>query len=161
MDRSFEHFNHVYHLVSLAKLNDKIRLPRVAVIGSQSHGKSSVLQAFARFDFLPSGEGLVTKCPIVMQFYKTNTEEPYVIFEHEPKKIYNDFDDVRNEIIEESIRLAGPDKVVTEHEITISIYSKDVVNLTLIDLPGLVQIQEHNQPKDLRKMVQNIVKKYI
>lgn len=33
-----------------------IQLPRIAVIGSQSAGKSSLLEAIVGFDFLPRGE---------------------------------------------------------------------------------------------------------
>mgnify|MGYP001950459540 CR=1 FL=1 len=37
-------------------LNQYINLPRIAVIGSQSAGKSSLLEAIVGMDFLPRGE---------------------------------------------------------------------------------------------------------
>lgn len=54
-------FNLIDKALSQAGLDDKIKLPKIAVIGSQSSGKSSVLESIAGFDFLPRGTGLVTR----------------------------------------------------------------------------------------------------
>lgn len=40
-------------------------LPQIAVIGSQSSGKSSVLENIVGRDFLPRGTGIVTRRPLV------------------------------------------------------------------------------------------------
>ena len=37
---------------------DTIKLPQIVVVGSQSAGKSSVLEGIVRKDFLPRGGGL-------------------------------------------------------------------------------------------------------
>ena len=39
-------------------------LPQIAVVGSQSAGKSSVLECFVGKDFLPRGSGIVTRRPL-------------------------------------------------------------------------------------------------
>ena len=39
-------------------------LPQIAVVGSQSAGKSSVLESFVGKDFLPKGKGIVTRRPL-------------------------------------------------------------------------------------------------
>lgn len=44
-----------------------IDLPQIAVVGSQSAGKSSVLENFVGKDFLPRGSGIVTRRPLVLQ----------------------------------------------------------------------------------------------
>ncbi|KAJ3056253.1 vacuolar protein sorting-associated protein 1 [Rhizophlyctis rosea] len=44
-----------------------IDLPQIAVIGSQSSGKSSVLENIVGRDFLPRGTGIVTRRPLVLQ----------------------------------------------------------------------------------------------
>ena len=41
-----------------------LQLPQIAVVGSQSAGKSSVLQSFVGKDFLPRGAGIVTRRPL-------------------------------------------------------------------------------------------------
>lgn len=42
-------------------LNDYISLPRIAVLGEQSAGKSSLLESICGMNFLPRGGGIVTR----------------------------------------------------------------------------------------------------
>lgn len=42
-------------------------LPQIAVVGAQSVGKSSVLEAVIGKDFLPRGAGIVTRRPLILQ----------------------------------------------------------------------------------------------
>lgn len=44
-----------------------IDLPQITVVGSQSSGKSSVLENIVGRDFLPRGTGIVTRRPLVLQ----------------------------------------------------------------------------------------------
>ena len=44
-----------------------MNLPQITVIGSQSSGKSSVLENIVGRDFLPRGTGIVTRRPLVLQ----------------------------------------------------------------------------------------------
>ena len=44
-----------------------IILPSIAVIGSQSAGKSTVIERLSKIQ-LPRGEGMVTKCPLICAF---------------------------------------------------------------------------------------------
>jgi len=46
---------------------ESIQLPQIAVIGTQSTGKSSVLENIVGRDFLPRGSGIVTRRPLVLQ----------------------------------------------------------------------------------------------
>ena len=41
------------------------------MVGSQSAGKSSVLENFVGKDFLPRGSGIVTRRPLVLQLGKS------------------------------------------------------------------------------------------
>lgn len=47
-------------------VHNPVDLPQIAVIGSQSSGKSSVLENIVGRDFLPRGTGIVTRRPLVM-----------------------------------------------------------------------------------------------
>ncbi len=49
-----------------------VALPRIAVLGMQSAGKSSVLESIAGYDFLPRGEGLVTRTPLEIRLIHVN-----------------------------------------------------------------------------------------
>jgi len=55
-----------------------IDLPQITVVGSQSSGKSSVLENVVGRDFLPRGTGIVTRRPLVLQLINkrsTNSEK--------------------------------------------------------------------------------------
>lgn len=56
------------------------------------------------------------------------------------KKIYTDFGEIQTEIQEETAKLAGRNKGICPHPITLQIYSTKVVNLTLVDLPGITKV---------------------
>ena len=46
---------------------EAIQLPQIIVVGSQSSGKSSVLESIVGRDFLPRGSGIVTRRPLILQ----------------------------------------------------------------------------------------------
>lgn len=57
--------NKLQDAFSAAGVNSPIDLPQIVVIGSQSSGKSSVLENIVGRDFLPRGSGIVTRRPLV------------------------------------------------------------------------------------------------
>ena len=52
--------------------NTNLDLPQIVVIGGQSSGKSSVLEAVVGRSFLPRGTGIVTRRPLVLQLFNTS-----------------------------------------------------------------------------------------
>ncbi|GMP43803.1 hypothetical protein CsSME_00013021 [Camellia sinensis var. sinensis] len=115
-------------------------LPSIAVVGGQSSGKSSVLESVVGKDFLPRGSGIVTRRPLVLQLHRIDEGREYAEFMHLPKKKFTDFAAVRKEIADETDRETGRSKQISTVPIYLSIYSPNVVNLTLIDLPGLTKV---------------------
>lgn len=65
-----------------AGLNKHISLPRIAVLGSQSAGKSSLLESVVGMNFLPRGSGVVTRRPLELRLVHSTdkTLVPYGIF---------------------------------------------------------------------------------
>lgn len=82
-----------------------IALPQVAVVGSQSSGKSSVLEALVGRDFLPRGNDICTRRPLILQLIQTKSrsnggsDDEWGEFRHLPQntRIY-DFSEIRREI---------------------------------------------------------------
>ncbi|XP_072961579.1 phragmoplastin DRP1E-like [Typha angustifolia] len=137
-------------------------LPSVAVVGGQSSGKSSVLESIVGRDFLPRGSGIVTRRPLVLQLHKTEEgQQEYAEFLHLPKKRFTDFSLVRKEIQDETDRLTGKTKQISPVPIHLSIYSPNVVNLTLIDLPGLTKVAVEGQPESVVQDIENMVRSYV
>ncbi|KAK9727771.1 Dynamin- GTPase protein [Basidiobolus ranarum] len=146
--------------------NDQIDLPQIVVIGSQSSGKSSVLENIVGRDFLPRGSGIVTRRPLVLQLVNVPQNEAleaaeYAEFLHLPDNKFFDLNDVRKEIEKETSRLAGANKGISRVPIHLKIYSPDVLNLTLVDLPGLTKIPIGDQPSDIEKQTRHLIFDYI
>ncbi|KAL1556517.1 Phragmoplastin drp1c [Salvia divinorum] len=136
-------------------------LPSVAVVGGQSSGKSSVLESVVGRDFLPRGSGIVTRRPLVLQLHKTEGGTEYAEFLHAPRKKFADFAAVRKEIADETDRITGQTKQISNVPIQLSIYSPNVVNLTLIDLPGLTKVAVEGQPETIVQDIEMMVRSYV
>ncbi|XP_062028182.1 phragmoplastin DRP1E-like [Rosa rugosa] len=137
-------------------------LPSVAVVGGQSSGKSSVLESIVGRDFLPRGSGIVTRRPLVLQLHKLEQGmQDYAEFLHLDKKRFTDFAAVRKEIQVETDRMTGKSNRISNVPIHLSIYSPNVVNLTLIDLPGLTKVAVEGQPESIVQDIENMVRSYI
>ncbi|XP_071155851.1 dynamin-1-like isoform X10 [Mytilus edulis] len=134
-------------------------LPQIAVVGSQSAGKSSVLENFVGKDFLPRGSGIVTRRPLVLQLINSKAE--YAEFLHQKNKYYSDFDQVRKEIENETDRVTGGNKGISNIPINLRVYSPNVLNLTLIDLPGMTKVAVGNQPQDIEIQIRSMVLEFI
>ncbi|XP_031167547.1 dynamin 3a isoform X1 [Sander lucioperca] len=134
-------------------------LPQIAVVGGQSAGKSSVLENFVGRDFLPRGSGIVTRRPLILQLLSANTE--YGEFFHCKGKKFTDFDEIRKEIEAETRRLTGSNKGISPVPINLRIYSPHVLNLTLVDLPGITKVPVGDQPADIEYQIRDMIMQFI
>ncbi|KAI0464136.1 vacuolar protein sorting-associated protein 1 [Komagataella kurtzmanii] len=162
-----------------------VDLPQITVVGSQSSGKSSVLENIVGRDFLPRGTGIVTRRPLVLQLInkrplktantslieiktvgqdglktENNTEE-YGEFLHLPDKKFYNFEDIRQEIVKETDKMTGKNAGISAIPINLRIYSPHVLTLTLVDLPGLTKVPVGDQPKDIEKQIREMIMKFI
>uniref|UniRef100_A0A6N2MZI2 Dynamin-type G domain-containing protein n=1 Tax=Salix viminalis TaxID=40686 RepID=A0A6N2MZI2_SALVM len=136
-------------------------LPSIAVVGGQSSGKSSVLESIVGKDFLPRGAGIVTRRPLVLQLHKIDEGREYAEFMHLPRKKFTDFAAVRKEIADETDRETGRSKQISSVPIHLSIFSPNVVNLTLVDLPGLTKVAVEGQHESIVHDIENMVRSFI
>ena len=182
--------------------SDTLDLPQVVVVGSQSCGKSSVLENIVGRDFLPRGTGIVTRRPLILQLVNIPSHAPpksahptvpeplstssfelgaaatteihphtrinqpgqyeeWGEFLHVPGQRYYDFSQIRREIEIETSRIAGNNKGINRLPINLKIYSPHVLNLTLVDLPGLTKIPIGDQPTDIERQTRNLILEYI
>ncbi|KAK4757547.1 hypothetical protein SAY87_018848 [Trapa incisa] len=143
-----------------------IELPQVAVVGSQSSGKSSVLEALVGRDFLPRGSDICTRRPLVLQLLQTKrkadgTDEEYGEFLHLPGNRFYNFSEIRKEIQAETEREAGGNKGVSDKQIRLKIFSPNVLDITLVDLPGLTKVPVGDQPSDIEAQIRKMIMSYI
>lgn len=128
-----------------------------------------------RKPFLPRGSGIVTRCPLVLQLIQCPLEdckyrrendgtvdfEEWGVFLHAKDKIFTDFDEIRKEIEAQTDRIAGSNKGICSEPINLKVFSPDVVNLTLVDLPGITKVPVGDQPEDIEDQIKNLVMDYI
>ncbi|XP_074485260.1 dynamin-2 isoform X2 [Sebastes fasciatus] len=134
-------------------------LPQIAVVGGQSAGKSSVLENFVGRDFLPRGNGIVTRRPLILQL--VNNKAEYAEFLHCKGRKFVDFDEVRQEIEAETDRITGSNKGISSVPINLRVYSPNVLNLTLIDLPGMTKVAVGDQPHDIEFQIRDMLMQFI
>ncbi|KAL4904430.1 hypothetical protein BDW74DRAFT_168450 [Aspergillus multicolor] len=171
--------NKLQDVFSTVGVQNPIDLPQIAVVGSQSSGKSSVLENIVGRDFLPRGSGIVTRRPLILQLINkpsqtngvkddkletTDTEanlDEYGEFLHIPGQKFYDFNKIRDEIVRETETKVGRNAGISAAPINLRIYSPNVLTLTLVDLPGLTKVPVGDQPKDIEKQIRDMVLKYI
>ncbi|KAI6013351.1 P-loop containing nucleoside triphosphate hydrolase protein [Pisolithus microcarpus] len=146
--------------------SDSLKLPSIVVIGSQSSGKSSVLEAIVGHEFLPKGNNMVTRRPIELTLIHTPptagtpTPTEYGEFPSLGLGKITNFSSIQKILTD--LNLAVPDtEAVSSEPIDLRIYSPHVPDLTLIDLPGYVQISSMDQPEELREKISSLCDKYI
>ncbi|XP_077149961.1 interferon-induced GTP-binding protein Mx-like isoform X2 [Ranitomeya variabilis] len=139
-----------------------LALPAIAVIGDQSSGKSSVLEALSGVT-LPRGTGIVTRCPLELKLKKSATNSPWfgrIIYRNTKTKIQGP-SAVEAEVRRAQDIVAGSGNGISEDLITLEIISPNVPDLTLIDLPGITRIALPNQPQDIGRQIKQIIRNYI
>ncbi|KAF8061605.1 P-loop containing nucleoside triphosphate hydrolase protein [Lyophyllum atratum] len=162
----------------------QIDLPQICVLGSQSSGKSSVLENIVGRDFLPRGTGIVTRRPLVLQLINRpaggvpGTSSPQINgkdkgadkaanadewgeFLHLPGEKFYDFHKIRDEIVRDTEAKTGKNAGISPQPINLRIFSPNVLTLTLVDLPGLTKVPVGDQPRDIEKQIREMLMKYI
>lgn len=141
--------------------SETLTLPSIVVIGSQSSGKSSVLEAIVGHEFLPKGSNMVTRRPIELTLVNTpGTYEEYGEFPDLGLRKITDFSSIQRTLTE--LNLAVPDSDCVSHDpIHLTVYSPNVPDLSLIDLPGYIQVVGQGQPLELKQRIAELCDKYI
>ncbi|MQL74700.1 hypothetical protein Taro_007090 [Colocasia esculenta] len=160
--------NKLQDIFSQLGSSSTIDLPQVAVVGSQSSGKSSVLEALVGRDFLPRGSDICTRRPLVLQLVHSpkgadgaGEGDEWAEFLHLPGRRFYDFGAIRREIQAETDREAGGNKGVSDKQIRLKIFSPNVLNITLVDLPGITKVPVGDQPSDIEARIRTMILSYI
>jgi GTPase SAR1 family protein len=139
--------------VNMKNLKDFLLLPKVIVIGTESSGKSSLLERITKCQLFPRDGKICTKCPIKVKLQ--NGKPSYsiqlpgdTIQQLENKKdIYPIVQNYMNSL---------SDDFISENEIIINITDIDVPDFEFYDLPGI-----RTYPSEIAELSVNICKKYL
>ncbi|KAJ3371587.1 dynamin-like GTPase mgm1 [Allomyces arbusculus] len=150
----------VRNILKAVKITGNLVLPSIVVIGSQSSGKSSVLEAIVGREFLPKGTNMVTRRPLELTLIHTpDSTEEYGEFPQLGFGKVTNFQQIQRTLYD--LNMAVQDECISDKPIELRIYSPNVPDLTLVDLPGYIQIHSKNQPRDLKEKIADLCEKYI
>ena len=154
-----------------------IEIPRLVVVGSQSSGKSSILNSILGMDILPTGSNMVTRGPLQLELIQTKKDIKACFGEYiesnwvnlneieidHPAPSNEQKQEILSNIKQLTRQYAGNDMNITESPIYLRIYSPNIPNLSLVDLPGLTMVActDKGQPKDIKEKIKNLVGTYI
>ena len=141
-------------------VQEYIKLPRIASLGTQSSGKSSVLESIVGLDFLPRGDGVVTRRPLELRLNHLTSGEPYAHFDERKGVKFTDFNKVRETIEQLTDDVCKSDKNIVDKPIVLNVYSQTCPDLTLIDLPGVTRVPVGDQPKNIEEITKNMATRY-
>ncbi|KAK0725163.1 P-loop containing nucleoside triphosphate hydrolase protein [Lasiosphaeris hirsuta] len=165
---------------------NEIDIPQLVVVGDQSSGKSSVLEAIIREKF-PVAEGLCTRFPTKLIYRRSDTKRCRVRIEpgrsrtdDERRALQqfsaSEFDDddlqldvlVRNAAIKLGVNLNAAalvnrpgTKDFSDDVLVIEKHGPELPLVTLVDLPGLFVSQTTEQGEEGKETVARMVKEYI
>uniref|UniRef100_A0A6C0IY00 Dynamin-type G domain-containing protein n=1 Tax=viral metagenome TaxID=1070528 RepID=A0A6C0IY00_9ZZZZ len=155
-----------------------IDIPRLVVVGSQSSGKSSVLNSIIGMDILPTGSNMVTRVPLQLELKQTNNKTTKAIFGNYNNGTWNNIEEIiltypnitnqeKNTILKQVTKLtidsAGDSMNISKNPIFLRIQGESIPNLTMIDLPGLTMVActDKGQPIDIKDKIREMIGQYI
>lgn len=158
------------HDVSNTMNIKKINIPRLVLTGTQSSGKSSIVNRFIGMNILPTGDNMVTRTPINIRLSTvTNTHECvasiYIYIDGNKEIIHStqieniNIQEFQKKIIDATNRITDNSFSISSSQIFIDINSFNVENMTIIDLPGIVSIPctDKGQPATIVEDIKNLI----
>ncbi|RYH16363.1 hypothetical protein EON65_30215 [archaeon] len=139
-------------------------MPQICVMGDQSSGKSSVLEALSGIPF-PRGSGLVTRCPIRMVMKRARVGEPWCATvstsNNSAKRVANGVADL-SVLIDRTMQeiCAGANTFSTE-SVIVELVSPDACDLTVVDLPGIIRTVTAGQNPTVIEQVNRLIKTFL
>ncbi|GCB75888.1 hypothetical protein scyTo_0017398 [Scyliorhinus torazame] len=95
-----------------------------------------------------------------VKVFSSDVEE-HAEFLHCKGKKFTDFEEVRQEIEAETDRVTGSNKGISSIPINLRVHSPHVLNLTLIDLPGITKVPLGDQPADIEHQIKEMIMQFI
>lgn len=151
-------------------------IPRIVAIGTQSSGKSSVLENIVGRGFFPRKNGICTRRPLRLELMRTGEDrilvnkinflfkeeeitdsngrvlKEWAVFGHSDRKFVK-MEDIHEEIEKETLRGCNDSETdISVDEILLTFYSQDVSPLTIVDLPGITRIAREGQSANIGKI---------
>lgn len=138
-------------------IHNKYKIPQVIVIGSESCGKSSILENLTKCPVFPRDSKICTKQPIRLRLIKAESlNKVYYAVEYDDNVTF--VTQTKTKIVKKVLSIMDelPKDSVSDKEIIITICDVGLSNFEFIDLPGI-----RAYPESLAIKTREINEKYI
>ncbi|KAG0331954.1 hypothetical protein BG000_010448 [Podila horticola] len=145
-------------------LNRMLTIPQIAILGDQSSGKSSVLEAITKLSF-PRNIETCTRFATQVNIRRSEKVEMSAYIDDEPE--FNEQYQVReaewnvHEIISNANIILCSEVEISEKVLEITISGPTLSPLTIIDLPGYINTTVDGQNKNIVETIRTINTRYI
>ncbi|UJR37440.1 hypothetical protein I4U23_030143 [Adineta vaga] len=146
----------------VADIDTTIDLPAIVVIGEQSSGKSSVLEALSSIPLPRGGHHMTTKCPLELRMRRSSTWHASLECPGRPKRdnIPNAHE-ISRHINEAQNYLTHDRDQISKQVLVLNVQAPWLPNLTLIDLPGIIQVTSKQQDSTAVNMIEELIQDYL
>jgi interferon-induced GTP-binding protein Mx1 len=146
-------------------LDKHLSVPQIAVMGDQSSGKSSVLEALSGVPF-PRGSGLVTRCPTRLIMRKAAKGEPWRAVASTTKNSTHQVqvktpEELTTVIESLTETLTGSTNGFSTESIVVKLVSETAPDLTVIDLPGIIRTATQGQAQKSINEVNDLINHFL
>ena len=118
------------------------------------------MESIVGLDFLPRGDGVVTRRPLELRLNHTMDGKPWAIFDEKKGEKFTDFNKVRETIEKLTDDVCAGEKNIVDKPIVLNVYSQTCPDLTLIDLPGITRVPVGKQPKNIEEITKKMATRY-
>lgn len=151
---------------------EKIDIPKMKVVGTQSSGKTSLINNLIGYNALPTGDNMVTRTPLHLRLHTQMGSEYLALSVIEDGVLVEKLrmslgelsanpNKLRTTIMEETTKITGTEFTISHIPIFLDLYGSKLPNLSFTDLPGLITIpktdkgQPESLPSDIETLVEN------
>ena len=145
-------------------------LPQIAVMGDQSSGKSSVLEALSGIAF-PRGTGCVTRCPTQLNMRNGSVWKATISCPALPEYVQTFSEQERCNIsvailditdkLTEGNKDKFPDWKNEKNSILLELVTPTAPELTIVDLPGIVRTATDGQSEDVIATIDSMLNHFL
>ena len=130
-------------------LGHTFQAPRLVLVGDQSSGKTSLLEAIIGKDISHKDNTMATRRPLLLSLLRSDPGTAMTAKFNDGETM-TDFEMVKDRIVAENQVFGGE---VSPEPIILTISAPHVFDLTLVDLPGFVVAPKLDQPDDLPEQI--------
>lgn len=147
----------------------KFDTPQILCVGTQTSGKSSLINNIIGRDLLPTGDNMVTRTPLNVSLENGPDDRIQLYYIDNGKKIISFMDKfstvnietLKSKIVDATNIITGGNYLISKSILYLEVISPYVDDLVIIDLPGLISIactnkgQPSSMVQDIRDLIEN------